>query len=79
MAHMNESFDDKRKAMIARFTPLEVDELNDGAFDRTWFTEVYDRLGDKRFQLIYKAAKYISGWCKAYQSEKIRGCGAWQI
>ena len=34
MAHMNESFDDKRKAMIARFTPLEVDELNDGAFDR---------------------------------------------
>ena len=29
MAHMNESFDDKRKAMIARFTPLEV-QLADG-------------------------------------------------
>lgn len=70
MAHMNESFDDKRKAMIARFTPLEVDELNDGAFDRTWFTEVYDRLGDKRFQLIYKAAKYISDGAKHTRARK---------
>lgn len=70
MAHMNESFDDKRKAMIARFTPLEVDELNDGAFDRTWFTEVYERLGDKRFQLIYKAAKYISDGAKHTRARK---------
>ena len=70
MAHMNESFDDKRKAMIARFTPLEVDELNDGAFDRTWFTEVYDKLGEKRFQLIYKAAKYISDGAKHTRARK---------
>lgn len=70
MAHMNESFDDKRKAMIARFTPLGVDELNDGAFDRTWFTEVYERLGDKRFQLIYKAAKYISDGAKHTRARK---------
>ena len=70
MAHMNESFDDKRKAMIARFTPLEVNELNDGAFDRTWFTEVYDKLGDKRFQLIYKAAKYISDGAKHTRARK---------
>ncbi len=70
MAHMNESFDDKRQAMIARFTPLEVNELNDGAFDRTWFTEVYDRLGDKRFQLIYKAAKYISDGAKHTRARK---------
>ncbi len=28
IAHMNERFDDKRKAMIARFTPLTEDELN---------------------------------------------------
>ena len=70
MAHMNESFDDKRKAMIARFTPLEVNELNDGAFDRTWFTEVYNKLGDKRFQLIYKAAKYISDGAKHTRARK---------
>ncbi len=70
MAHMNESFDDKRKAMIARFTPLEVNVLNDGAFDRTWFTEVYNKLGDKRFQLIYKAAKYISDGAKHTRARK---------
>ena len=56
--------------MIARFTPLEVNELNDGAFDRTWFTEVYERLGDKRFQLIYKAAKYISDGAKHTRARK---------
>ena len=44
--------------------------LNDGAFDRTWFTEVYDRLGDKRFQLIYKAAKYISDGAKHTRARK---------
>lgn len=70
MAHMNESFDDKRKAMIARYTPLEIEELNDGAFDRTWFTEVYDKLGDKHFQLIYKAAKYISDGAKHTRARK---------
>lgn len=70
IAHMNESFDDKRKAMIARFTPLEELELNNGAFDRTWFTEVYEKLGDKRFQLIYKAAKYISDGAKHTRARK---------
>ena len=70
IAHMNESFDDKRRAMIARFTPLEELELNNGAFDRTWFTEVYEKLGDKRFQLIYKAAKYISDGAKHTRARK---------
>lgn len=70
MAHMNEMFDDKRKAMIARYTPLEVDELNAGAFDKKWFTEVYEKLGDQRFQLIYKAAKYISDGAKHIRARK---------
>ncbi len=70
MAHMNEMFDDKRKAMIARYTPLEVDELNAGAFDKKWFTEVYEKLGDQRFQLIYKAAKYISDGAKHTRARK---------
>ena len=53
MAHMNESFDDKRTAMIARYTPLAVEELNDGAFDRAWFTEVYEKLGREAFYSSY--------------------------
>ena len=47
MAHMNERFDEKRQAMIAKFTPLTSDELNDGAFDINWFKEAYNRVGDK--------------------------------
>lgn len=70
MAHMNESFDNKRTAMIARYTPLSVDELNDGAFDRAWFAEVYEKLGDKHFTLIYKAAKYISDGAKHTRARK---------
>ena len=67
MAHMNESFDNKRTAMIARYTPLSVEELNDGAFDRAWFTEVYEKLGEKHFTLIYKA-------CLLYTSPSPRDC-----
>lgn len=60
MAHMNETFDDKRKAMIARFTPLSDDELNLGAFDVNWFRSAYESVGEQNFERIYDAAKYIS-------------------
>ena len=33
IAHMNERFDDKRKAVIAKYTPLTDEELNEGVFD----------------------------------------------
>ena len=70
MAHMNEYFDDKRKAMIARYTPLTSEELNDGAFDINWFREVYEEIGSKRFNTIYKAAKYISDGSKHSRARK---------
>lgn len=70
MAHMNERFDDKRKAIIAKYTPLTEEELNDGAFDVNWFKEVYDKLGKKRFEEIYKAAKYISDGSKHSRARK---------
>ncbi len=60
MAHMNEYFDDQKKAIIARFTPLTPEELRNGAFDVTWFEEAYGLLGEKNFGLLYQAAKYIS-------------------
>lgn len=60
MAHMNEYFDDQKKAMIARFTPLSPEELQNGAFDVTWFEEAYHLLGEKNFGLLYNGAKYIS-------------------
>ena len=70
MAHMNEKFNDKRKAMIARFTPLSDDELNLGAFDVNWFRSAYDSIGEKEFDLIYDAAKYISDGAKHSRARK---------
>jgi len=70
MAHMNERFDDKRKAMIARFTPLSDEELNLGAFDVNWFRSSYDSIGEKEFELIYDAAKYISDGAKHSRARK---------
>ena len=70
MAHMNENFDDIRKARIARFTPLSVDELKNGAFDITWFRSAYAEVGEKYFNLIYDAAKYITSGAKHARARK---------
>ena len=70
MAHMNEQFDEHKKAIIARFTPLSDDELNMGAFDMDWFRSAYEQLGEKDFDLIYDAAKYISDGSKHTRARK---------
>ncbi|MDE6252275.1 MAG: DUF4132 domain-containing protein [Lachnospiraceae bacterium] len=70
MAHMNESFDDRRKAVIARYTPLTAEELNRGAFDIDWFRSAYEALGEKNFQMVYNAAKYISDGSKHARARK---------
>lgn len=70
MAHMNEQFDDRRTAMIAKYTPLTPDELHAGAFDIDWFKNAYEALGEKRFNIIYKAAKYISDGIKHSRARK---------
>ncbi len=70
MAHMNERFDDRKKAVIARYTPLSTEELNNGCFDTNWFFEVYEKLGEKNFALLYKAAKYIADGSKHTRARK---------
>lgn len=70
MAHMNERFDDQKMAMIAKYTPLSREELQDGAFDIDWFREAYAMLGEKNFELLYKAAKYISDGQKHSRARK---------
>lgn len=70
MAHMNERYDEQKKAIIARFTPLSEDELNMGAFDVMWFNSAYGQLGEKKFDLIYDAAKYISDGSKHTRARK---------
>lgn len=58
MAHTSECFDEQVTSMIARYTPLSPEELRDGAFDIQWFSEAYEKLGEKNFKLLYDAAKY---------------------
>lgn len=70
MAHMNESFDDRKKAVIAKYTPLDEKKLQDGAFDLNWFREAYESLGQKHFKAIYDAAKYISDSSKHSRARK---------
>ncbi len=70
MAHMNERFDDQKMAMIARYTPLSAEELQDGAFDIDWFREAYKTLGEKNFAVLYKAAKYIADGLKHARARK---------
>lgn len=59
IAHMKDYNPDEKKAMIAKYTELDPGDLFDGAFDHEWCQEVYARLGDKRFTMLYKAAKYL--------------------
>lgn len=59
-AHINEWCDEKKKALIARYTPIEPEDLQLGAFDIDWFREAYKEIGAERFEIVYDAAKYIS-------------------
>ncbi|MBR1851803.1 MAG: DUF4132 domain-containing protein [Lachnospiraceae bacterium] len=70
MAHMNERFDDKKKAMIAKYSPLSPEELQDGCFDVNWFFEVQQKLDDKLFTKLYKSAKYIADGSKHTRARK---------
>ena len=79
MAHMNERFDDQKKAIIARYTPLTPEELQDGAFDAAWFEEAYALLGEARFDELYQAAKYISDGQKHSRARKYADAASGKI
>ncbi|NSB14631.1 DUF4132 domain-containing protein [Clostridium beijerinckii] len=60
-AHVNDYFSDEKTAIVARYTPITVEDLKDGAFDQEWFKEAYETLGEKNFKVVYDSAKYIAG------------------
>lgn len=70
MAHINDYLDDTKKAIIARYTPLSSEQLQQGAFDINWFKEAYSQLGEERFNIIYDAAKYICDGSKHSRARK---------
>lgn len=60
-AHCNESFSAEKETIIAHYSPISPEDLHHGAFDIQWFKEAYSQLGEKRFSVLYKCARYISG------------------
>ena len=70
ISHMNERFSDQQKALFAKYTPITTEELNDGAFDIDWFRETLETIGEKRFDMIYDAAKYITDGAKHTRARK---------
>ena len=59
-AHINENFTAEKETEAALYSPIPPERFNDGAFDKDWFLECYSALGEKRFMLLYKSAKYIT-------------------
>ena len=59
IAHTKEMGADEKRAATALFTDLDPADLADGAFDEKLFHEAYTVVGEKRFELFYKAARYI--------------------
>ena len=62
-AHMSD-IDRNKEGLIAKYTPISIDDLMDGAFDIDWFRSAYKELGAKRFEMLYDSAKYISDGAK---------------
>ncbi|MDR1556638.1 MAG: DUF4132 domain-containing protein [Tannerellaceae bacterium] len=59
-AHSNERCDERLKATIAHFTPVDPEDLRSGALDIGWFHEACRNLGNRRFEKVYSAARYIT-------------------
>lgn len=62
-AHMSDIARDEM-GIIAKYTPIEKEDLELGAFDVDWFKSAYRDLGKERFDRLYESAKYISSGAK---------------
>ena len=68
-AHMSDIPRD-REGIIARYTPIAIEDLKAGAFDIDWFRAAYKELGKAHFDLLYESAKYISDGAKHARARK---------
>jgi len=59
-AHVSTGFSAEKETEVAIYSSISPQQFNDGTFDKGWFLEVYEALGEKRFSELYKNAKYIS-------------------
>ena len=59
-AHTRNSYSSEFETEVARFSPIDKEDFQRGAFDVKWFKEAYETVGAERFNIIYDCAKYIS-------------------
>ncbi len=70
-AHINETFSAEKETEVAIYSPITPQQFNDGAFDKNWFLEAYQQLGEKRFQILYKSAKYITSGSNQHRRSQL--------
>ncbi len=58
--HGDELEKEEWEGRAAELTPIPADRLSVGAVDRAWFERCYKKLGSKRWEVLYDAAKYAS-------------------
>lgn len=70
-AHINEQFSAEKETETAIYSPISPLQFNDGAFDKNWFMDAYGKLGEKRFQILYKSAKYITSGTNLHRRSQL--------
>lgn len=70
-AHINETFSAEKETEVAIYSPITPQQFNDGAFDPDWFFKAYQELGEKRFQVLYKSAKYITAGSNQHRRSQL--------
>lgn len=70
-AHINETFSAEKETEVAIYSPISPQQFNDGAFDKNWFFQAYGQLGEKRFQILYKSAKYITSGSNQHRRSQL--------
>ncbi|OKL45903.1 DUF4132 domain-containing protein [Boudabousia marimammalium] len=75
--HLNDSLNDQQKLIVRRYTDIDFTDFENGQMDLDWFKESYQELGEKNFQALYDAAKYITDGGKhkraQYFADAVRG------
>lgn len=78
-AHVSEHFSAEKETEIAIYSPISPVQFNDGAFDPGWFEDVYQKLGEKRFDVLYKKRQIYHQWLnRSPACTTVFGCSSGQ-
>lgn len=70
-AHINEQFNAEKETKVALYSPISQQEFTDGTFDKDWFLQSYNTIGEKYFNELYKNAKYITDSSIAHRRSQL--------